>query len=246
MDSTSIQDYLKAIYNINERGVPARTKDLADRLHVSAPSVTEMIKRLSEMGLVDYEAYRGAFLTTRGLIEARKVVRKHRLIERFLHDILGVARGRVHSEACRLEHSVSDEVADAMCRKMNAPDLCPDDDRPIPPCVLDVAECSDCESAHPSEGNGRVLTQLSNLRTGDEATVVRVRGGTARTKRLLDMGLTPGTPIRVVGAAPFKGPVQVSVRGTSVAIGRGMAESVLVMIDKGVGNKIAPDRHAAE
>ncbi|NWF95891.1 MAG: metal-dependent transcriptional regulator [Candidatus Thorarchaeota archaeon] len=229
--SRSIEDYLRVIHSFHEMGVAAKTTDLAEKLRVTPPSVTEMIKRMAEEGLVDYQPYKGVTLTAKGLVYAEKIVRKHRLLERFLHDVLGLKRERVHEEACELEHSLSDEVADAMCKSMDQPELCPDDDKPIPPCVLDVEDCSGCAEAHGRPGSGsKLVTRLSSLRTGHKAIVLFIQKGSTATRRLLEMGLTPGTGIEILAAAPLNGPIQVKVRNSSVAVGRGLASAVVVEV----------------
>ena len=232
MSSDSVEEYLEAIFIFNEKGEPAKTTELARRLKVSPPSVTQMVKRLADEGLVDYEPYKGATLTGKGMALAQKVVRKHRLLERFLHDFLGLRRNRVHEEACRLEHSLSDEAAAALCKALDKPETCPDDGKPIPPCPLDIEDCEQCAEARDREGDSfRLLTQLSNLKPGEEGVVAFIRGGTVACQRLLDMGLTRGTRVRVVNAAPFRGPIEVSVRGSILALGRGLARHVFVEIE---------------
>lgn len=233
MSSESVEEYIEAIYAFNEKGEPAKNTDLARRLKVSPPSVTQMVKRLADEGLVEYEPYKGAMLTGRGTALAQKVVRKHRLLERFLHDFLGLDRNRVHDEACRLEHSLSDEAAAALCKALEKPETCPDDGNPIPPCTLDVSDCEHCVEARKSEGETfRLLTQLSNLKPDEEGAVTFIRGGKASRQRLLDMGLTSGTRVRIVNAAPFHGPIEVSVRGSTLALGRGLAGYIFVEIEE--------------
>ncbi len=232
LSSDSVEEYLEAIYTFNERGEPAKNVELARRLRVSPPSVTQMIKRLAAEGLVEYEPYKGATLTGRGMALAQKVVRKHRLLERFLHDFLGLRQDRVHEEACKLEHSLSDEAAAALCKALDSPETCPDDGNPIPPCTLDVEDCAQCAEARAREGESfRLLTQLSNLKPGEEGVVAFIRGGTTACQRLLDMGLTCGTRVRVVNAAPFRGPIEIAVRGSTLALGRRLAGHVFVEIE---------------
>ena len=111
MSGNSVEEYLEAIYSFNEKGQLAKNSELAKRLKVAPPSVTQMVQKLAEEGLVEYEPYRGALLTGKGTALAQKVVRKHRLLERFLHDFLGIGLDKVHDEACRMEHGLSDEAA---------------------------------------------------------------------------------------------------------------------------------------
>jgi DtxR family Mn-dependent transcriptional regulator len=231
MISESVEEYLEAIHIFNEKGKPAKTTDLAKRLRVAPPSVTQMVKRLSEDGFIEYEPYKGAILTGKGMAFAQKVVRKHRLLERFLYDFLGLKKEKIHEEACKLEHSLSDEAAAALCKALSEPETCPDDENIVPPCTFNVADCEQC-ALEREKGGLRLVTQLSNLRPGEEAVIAFVRGGKAACQRLLDMGLTCGTRVRVVNAAPFSGPIEVSVRGTNLAVGRGLAGQVFVEIEE--------------
>jgi DtxR family Mn-dependent transcriptional regulator len=231
LSSESVEEYLEAIYSFNEQGKLAKNQDLSKKLKVSPPSVTQMIKRLANEGLVEYEAYKGAHLTGKGMALAQKVVRKHRLIERFLYDFLKLPLEKIHNEACRMEHGVSDEAAVALCKVMNNPETCPDDD-PIPECALNVESCNECEKTRDEVGSELPLTtQLSNLKPGEEGRVTFIRGGRQASQRIMDMGLTPGTYVKMVKAAPFKGPVEVEVRGTSLALGRGLAKYVFINVE---------------
>jgi DtxR family Mn-dependent transcriptional regulator len=232
LSSESVEEYLEAIYNFNEKGKLAKNQDLTEKLKVSPPSVTQMIKRLSEEGLVEYEPYKGATLTGKGMALAQKVVRKHRLLERFLHDFLGLPYEKVHEEACKMEHGISDETTAALCKVLNNPETCPDND-PIPPCHLDVQRCDECEEMRSEAGEEQTLiTQLSNLKPGEKGRVAFMRGGKQACQRLTDMGLTPNTYVKMVNAAPFKGPVEVEIRGTSLALGRNLAAQVFVKIEE--------------
>jgi DtxR family Mn-dependent transcriptional regulator len=122
--SSSVGDYLKAIWELAGSGA-ASTKEVADRLSVSSASVTNMFGRLQEMGLVGYERYRGASLTRRGLVEALRLVRRHRLIETFLLEHLGYSWQDVHEEAERLEHAVSDRFTERLAELLGHPDRDP-------------------------------------------------------------------------------------------------------------------------
>jgi DtxR family Mn-dependent transcriptional regulator len=233
LSSESVEEYLEAIYSFNEKGELAKNQELSDKLKVSPPSVTQMIQRLSDEGLVDYEPYRGATLTGKGMALAQKVVRKHRLLERFLQDHLGLPHEKVHGEACKMEHGLSDETTAALCKALNNPETCPDND-PIPPCLLDVQSCGECEDARLAHGDDYpLITQLSNLKPGEVGRVAFMRGGRRACQRLIDMGLTPGAYLKMVNAAPFQGPVEVEVRGTSLALGRRLAAQVFVRVDDG-------------
>src|ERR671915_607929 len=118
--SVSVGDYVKAIWEVAGSGAAA-TKDVADRLSIAPPSVTNMFARLQEMGLVEYERYRGASLTERGREEALRLVRRHRLIETFLLEHLGYSWEEVHEEAERLEHAVSDGFTERLAEFLDHP-----------------------------------------------------------------------------------------------------------------------------
>jgi DtxR family Mn-dependent transcriptional regulator len=126
--SSSVGDYVKAVWDLEGMGA-ASTKDVAARLSISPASVTNMFARLQEMGLVEYERYRGAALTDRGREEALRLVRRHRLIETFLLEHLGYDWQEVHEEAERLEHAVSDGFTERLAKFLGHPDHDPHGDR---------------------------------------------------------------------------------------------------------------------
>jgi DtxR family Mn-dependent transcriptional regulator len=128
--SVSVEDYVKAIWEVAGTDV-ASTKDIAERLLIAPPSVTNMFVRLREMGFVEYERYRGVSLTERGREEALRLVRRHRLIETFLLQHLGYSWDEVHEEAERLEHAVSDGFTERLAEYLGHPDQDPHGD-PIP------------------------------------------------------------------------------------------------------------------
>ena len=230
MSSESLDEYLEAIYSFNEKGKLAKNQELSEKLKVSPPSVTQMVKRLADEGLVEYKPYKGAVLTGKGMALAQKVVRKHRLLERFLHDTLGIPQEKIHNEACKMEHGMSDETMAALCSALDNPATCPDN-QPIPPCSLDVENCDQCSVARANIEQAPLTTQLSSLKPGESARVAFIRGGRNMTQRIIDMGLTPGTKIKMLHAAPFRGPVEVEVRGTSLALGRRLAGQVFVYVE---------------
>ena len=232
MSGESIEEYLKAIYEFNEKGKLAKNTDLAKRLDIASSSVTQMIQKLADEGLVVYEPYRGIMLTGKGNAIARKVVRKHRLLERFLHTFLGLGRNKARDDADRLEHGLSDEAAAALCKVIEQPETSHDESQ-IPPCTLEVEDCDQCEDARKEDDSFKPITELSNLSLGEKGVVVFVRGGTSACQRLLDMGLTQGTEVTVVNAAPFRGPIELAVRGSALALGRGLARHVFVEVEVG-------------
>ena len=119
--SRSVEDYLKAVYALTERGEPASTSALAEALDIQPASVTGMIKRLDETGFVEHVPYRGVRLTETGSREALRIIRRHRVLETYLSDRLGYSWDDVHHEAERLEHAASDELIDRMAAALENP-----------------------------------------------------------------------------------------------------------------------------
>ncbi|MEM3341397.1 MAG: metal-dependent transcriptional regulator, partial [Thermoplasmata archaeon] len=132
-----MEEYIEAIYELNTENRAARTGEIAAKLKVAPASVTEVLAKLENRKLIIYEKYRGAVLTSEGLAKAKKLKRKHRLLERFLVDILGLKRN-IHEDACAMEHTLSDDAEHAMDKILGSPTHCPAGS-PIPPC-----ECPEC------------------------------------------------------------------------------------------------------
>ena len=233
MSQKTVEDYLKAVYDLSRNGTPVSTTEISRTLKVAPASVTEMLKKLAENGYVNYSPYHGSSLTEKGLQGAQKVARKHRLLEKFLSDVLHIRSDQVHTQACEMEHALSDEAEESLCRFLKHPDKCPDDGKIIPACNLPFSSCEECIQIH-SKGLEEVgkrqqnLVSICDVKTGASAKVSFIRGGHRILQRLLDMGLTPGTLIKVERSAPFNGPIEVSVRGSKLALGRGIAANVFV------------------
>jgi DtxR family Mn-dependent transcriptional regulator len=230
--SASSEEYLEALYNLCQDGTPATTSDLSKRLKIAPASVTEMLKKLAEKGYVSYFPYQGATLTSAGLMLASKISRRHRLLERFLYDVLHIGREKVHHEACVMEHALSDETERAMCLTLDAPYKCPDDGQVIPACNLSFKSCEECrkwkgslEEMGKREGN---IVPVASMKENQEGTVSFIRGDNKVLRRLVDMGLTPGARLRVSRVAPLRGPIEVAIRGSRLALGEEIACNVFV------------------
>jgi len=237
MTRRSVEDYLKVIYDLSQNGKLVTTTEISRTLKVAPASVTEMLKKMSEKGYIKYSPYHGTTLTSTGRRIAEKIVRKHRLLERFLHDVLKIDKVKVHDQACGMEHSLSDDAAESLCRFLRHPDRCPDDGKVIPPCDLQIGSCVECLELH-SKGLEEVgkhnqnLVSIGNLKAGQCGKIFLIRGGYNVRQRLLDMGLTPGTEICVVRVAQVGGPVELSVRSSKLALGKGIASKVFVDVKK--------------
>jgi DtxR family Mn-dependent transcriptional regulator len=233
MSRKSVEDYLKTVYILSRNGSGASTTEISRTMKIAPASVTEMLKKLAENGYVNHSPYHGTTLTPLGVEEAQKVARKHRLLEKFLSDVLHIKNAEIHKQACEMEHALSDEAEESLCRFLKHPDTCPDDGKIIPACNLPFSSCEECIQLH-NKGLEEVgkrqqnLVSLCDVKTGTSAKVSFIRGGHRVLQRLLDMGLTPGTSIKVERSAPFNGPIEVCVRGSKLALGRGIAANVFV------------------
>jgi DtxR family transcriptional regulator, Mn-dependent transcriptional regulator len=239
--SNSTEEYLETIYNLTQNGQVATTSAISKRMNIAPASTTEMLRRLADEEFVNYSPYQGVTLTARGLNIGERITRKHRLLERFLHDTLKIGKDKVHAEACAMEHTLSDEAERALCHALKVPDKCPDDEKLIPPCNLNFSSCQECREAAQSnfeeiEKRKENVVALSTLKEKQEGTISFIRGENKVLRRLCDMGLTPGTKICISRIAPLKGPVEISVRGCKLALGEEIACNVFVDNPAGHGN----------
>ena len=217
MPTTSAENYLKAIYSRQEkRHRRVKTKEIADDLEISLPSVSGMIKSLAEEELVEYEPYHGVRLTEKGRKTALRVIRNHRLIEVFLVKALGYSWDEVHAEAERLEHAVSDKLVERIDAFLNHPKVDPHGD-PIP-----NAE---------GELHQREMINLGDAEEGMTARVERVLDQTPEVLRYLDrIGLRPGSHLTVDEILSFDGQMFLRVGDREVTISERLAEKMLVAV----------------
>jgi DtxR family Mn-dependent transcriptional regulator len=202
----SVEDYLKAIYQLSPEGRPASTSEIAHLLELSAPSVTGMVKRLSEQGLLEHVPYRGVQLTEEGRRAALRMVRRHRLIEAYLVGFLGYSWDTVHPEAERLEHAVSDTMIERMATALGHPTVDPHGD-PIPSADGSIQELA--------------CTALSEIPVGETVEIHRVHEGQPeRLRYIASLGLRPGVQVTVVDRQPFDDLVTIDVGGERHVIGR--------------------------
>jgi DtxR family Mn-dependent transcriptional regulator len=213
MLTRSVEDYLKAIYHLAPGEEPASTNQIAERLGLSAASVSGMIKRLSDAGLLEHVPYRGVVLTPAGRRSALRMVRRHRMIEAYLVGFLGYSWDTVHDEAERLEHAVSDLLVERMAAALGHPRFDPHGD-PIP-----APDGSIEESRY---------TALTEIPAGETVEIRRVdTSQSERLRYLEDHGLVPGSRIRVTAHHPFSGPVVLQVGEDEQVIGHELAEQIL-------------------
>lgn len=209
----SVEDYLKAIYRLSDQGQHATTSEIANHLGLSAPSVTGMVKRLSELGLVTHEPYKGVSLTAEGRKGALRMLRRHRVIEAYLVAFLGYGWETVHDEAERMEHGVSDQLIDRMAAALGNPTVDPHGD-PIP-------------GADGSIDDSR-YQPLTKLETGQIVEIRQVATNEPERLRYLgQLGLLPGTRITIENREPFDGPITVRAGNLSQILGSEIAQVLL-------------------
>lgn len=214
--SPAVEDYAKAIYLLTtERETPASTNDLAARLDVSTGSVSAMLKRLDDDGLVEHEPYRGVELTPEGRNVALRVLRRHRLIELFLEFALDMPWETLHAEAEVLEHAVSDNLVDLIANKLGDPLFDPHGD-PIPTRDLKL-------------GEQLPNVSLATLEAGEKAKFVRVSDANSEMLRYLSKhNIAIGDELEIIERQPFDGSCLVRIGKKQHALGMTLATAMRV------------------
>ena len=211
----STEEYLEAVYRLEREGSGATTSGLAAELGVAPASVSGMIKRLVQEGYLEHRARGDARLTDKGLEVAVRVVRRHRLAECFLVEMLGMGWEEVGAEACRLEHAISARVEERLLVVLGHPTVCPHG-HPIPP--VDLSE-------PPRPG-----VPLAQIEVGSEVTMHGVKEKVPEILLYLgSIGLKPGIALRVRMKAPLGGPVTIEVGEEVHAISLELARTILVL-----------------
>ena len=212
--TVAVQDYAKAIYTLEARDGSASTNELAAVLAVRPGSVSGMLRKLSALGLVEHERYRGVRLTERGRRVALEVIRHHRLVELFLVESLGMTWDEVHAEAEVLEHALSEELEELIAEKLGNPTVDPHGD-PIPSRELKLAETN--------------APALAELGSGETATFVRISDADPEMLRWLgERGIVPGAQLELVERQPFDGPLFVRVGDDVHVLGATLAHAMRV------------------
>ncbi|MDA2934969.1 metal-dependent transcriptional regulator [Acidobacteria bacterium AH-259-D05] len=215
MISRSMEDYLKAIYHSATEDDKVSTSRLAEKMNCSAASVTNMLQKLSEMKLVSYEPYQGVALTSAGKKIALEIVRHHRLIELYLSEILGYSWDKVHAEAEKLEHVISEEFEEKIDQALGHPSTDPHGD-PIPTKDLHIEK--------------QRFLSLWEISGGENVTVRRVSDSDPEALRYLaTIGIFPEVQISVVKKAPFNGPIHIEINNTEHSLSEQLARQIFVI-----------------
>jgi DtxR family Mn-dependent transcriptional regulator len=214
MATDSMEQYLQTICRLGGEQSPVALSALADHLGISSVSANEMIKKLVARELVTYEPYKGVTLTAEGQTQALRVIRRHRLWERFLADVLGIPWDQVHEEACQLEHATSSLVEEKLAQFLQEPETCP--------------------HGHPVAGADCCREEglpLSDLEPGQRAVILRVAENNADMLRYLaELKLRPQAVIEVEDVAPFDGPLTLRIGECRQVIGRQVASQITVQM----------------
>jgi DtxR family Mn-dependent transcriptional regulator len=216
MLSQAVEDYLKTIYKLQGDSRVA-TNDIAEMMGVSSASVTNMLKRLTKMELVDHASYKGVRLTDAGTKVALEIIRHHRLLETYLKEIMGFSWSEMHAEAERLEHHISEEFEERIDEMLGYPTHDPHG-HPIPTKDGQIAESA--------------TQTLAEVEPGERVVVHHVSDADSDLLEYLESaGLLPNSRVHVVGKEPFNGPLTVSMGGDQRVIGREVASHVFVAQD---------------
>lgn len=214
MISQQMEEYLEAIGKLDERGEPVTTSAVARECKVAPPTVTEMFRRLSDQGLIEYEPRKEITLTQEGRRLATTMIRRHRLWERFLHDVLGLKWDKVHDQACQLEHATSPDLEQRIAHALGEPATCPHG-QVIPDMAIDESRTT--------------TIPLSLLTPGRPARVVRVSEEGALLRLLTALDLKPGSVVEVEATAAGDGELALRVDGQRGALPRDVASLIEVV-----------------
>ena len=233
----ALEDYLETIYELVRKQSFARVRDIARARGVKAGSVSPALRRLADLGLVDYARREYVTLTEAGEHEARRVFARHQLLSKFFENVLQMPHEAAQSEACAMEHSLSDEGMDRLVRFFEFLSACPSSEptflERFHGCSLVNTDVPACEHACPTrdpdaEGYDGGPTSVYDLVPGQSGEVTQVNASGAIRQRLLDMGILPQALVEVERVAPTGEPIWIRLHGTQLALRRREAEAVLV------------------
>jgi DtxR family Mn-dependent transcriptional regulator len=216
--SQSVERYLDALYGLHLEGEPIRTTAIAKTLELSPASVTEMVQRLAGEGYLEYERYHGVRLTPKGIAAATDVLRRRRLLQVFLINVLGLGLEMARTEAQRIEHAISHEVEDRLCALLGNPQMSPGEEDDIPLCPRAPDDCPTCQK--------QALVPLTALPAGHRGNVRAILEDDMGTTALGRLGLEVGSEFQVLKSTGLQ--VVLSIRGSRAQVGWDVAQRVVV------------------
>jgi DtxR family Mn-dependent transcriptional regulator len=218
MPSQSVENYLEALYNLHIEGEPIRTTAIAKALNLSPASVTEMVQRLAGDGYLDYRRYYGVRLTSKGISAATDVLRKRRLLQVFLINVLGLDPEVAKKEAHHMEHAISFEVEERLCALLGNPQVPPGEDEAIPLCPRAPDNCPNCQR--------QALVPLTSMATGHRGMVRAILEDDVGVVALSRLGVDVDTEFQVLRSSGKT--VMLSVRGSRARVGWDVAQRIVV------------------
>ena len=240
--TASLEDYMEAIFHLVDEKQAARARDIAQRLQVNRSSVTGALQSLAQKGLVNYEPYEAITLTQKGVAVAKDVVRRHEVLRDFLVKVLSVEETQADEAACRMEHAVPAPILERLIKFVEFIEICP---RGGPKWIKgfgyscaygDPEECARCISSCLEEvrkklgagGQAKTVVALKELIPGQKGKVERVNGRGTVYKRLVDMGITPGSLVEMRRVAPLGDPIEIKIRGYHLSLRKQEAEKIAI------------------
>lgn len=250
--SASLEDYLETIYNIVSDKGGVRAKDISVSLGVKAGSVTTALQALAKIGLVNYKPYEVITLTAKGLEEAKRVIRKHEVLEDFFVDVLGADKSVARHGACEIEHVIPDDLLEGLISFTEFVQVCPRcgdnwigqfHDRCFNRLPRDKTDCISCidsvikylqKEKEKMACSSKLATLLDVVAgdKGDKCVVKKVTNKSSVTKRFVEMGISRGSVIEVERVAPLGDPIEVKVKGYHLSIRKEEAKNIQVEWNK--------------
>jgi DtxR family Mn-dependent transcriptional regulator len=218
MPSRSVERYLDALYGLHLEGEPIRTMAIAKSLDLSPASVTEMVQRLATDGYLDYERYHGVRLTPKGIAAATDVLRRRRLLQVFLINVLGLEMDLAKGEAQRIEYAISPEVEDRLCALLGNPQTSPGEEDDIPLCPKAPEECPHCQR--------QALVPMTAMASGHRGVVRALLEDDMGSVALSRMGLDIGVEFQVLRST--RTAVVLSIDGNRARVGWDVAQRIVV------------------
>ncbi|KZX15387.1 metal-dependent transcriptional regulator [Methanobrevibacter filiformis] len=199
--SENIEEYLEVLYDHSDSDNYVSTTIISKSLNIAPGSVTQMLKKLEQGEYINYEPYKGAMLSDKGYKIAKKIKRKHRILEKFLSDVLNIDEKNIHQQACEMEHSLSDEAERAMCHLMKHPDECPGKQL-IPECDFDFNNCEECldndESIEEIGIRSDNLLSLTQITANNEGEVLFIRSNSNTLDEFSEVSVCIGAKIAII------------------------------------------------
>jgi DtxR family Mn-dependent transcriptional regulator len=243
--TASLEDYLEAIFHVAAEKGAARAKDISKRMKVNSSSVTGALRALADRGLVNYAPYDIVTLTAKGTRMAEDVIRRHEVLRDFFVKVLAVAEAEGEEGACKMEHALPRNILERLVQYIDFLDACPragikwvtgfgqycHHGENAEDCEQCVSSCLDELRQKQQESvDGGTTVALLQMKPGQKAKIIEIKGRGSTNKRIVDMGVEPGTMIEVERMAPLGDPVDVKVKGYHLSLRRDEATGITVEV----------------